>query len=145
MMKRGIEPLLGSLPGSLEQWLGTLVAEGSGHAETELAGILARACQGGSDVGTAVGVEDSRIEGKLTGFVTVDVNIDITSPGGHGDQAATFQLGQRGPFRQDGAVGGRIVERQQQRAGRRVLDAALDAREPPALRPAESLEAPAAG
>ena len=49
----------------------------------------------------AVGVEDSRIEGELTGLVTVDVHIDITSPGGHGDQAATFQLGQRGPFSQD--------------------------------------------
>ena len=78
-------------------------------------------------MGTPVGVEDSRIEGELTGLVTVDVNIDITSPGGHGDQASTFKLGQRGPFSQDGAVGGRIVERQQQRAGCGVLDVALDA------------------
>jgi hypothetical protein len=83
----------GPLPSSLEQWLGTLGTEGTGNAETELAGVLARACQCNSDVGMTVGVEDSRIEGELTGFVTIDVNIDITSPGGHGDQAATFHLG----------------------------------------------------
>jgi len=38
-------------------------------------------------------VEDSRVEGKMTGSVTSKVNIDIMSPGGHGDQAATFHLG----------------------------------------------------
>ncbi len=92
-MKRGIEPSSGTLPGPLEQWFSTLGTEGPRNAETELARVLARTCQSDSDVGTTVRVEDSRIEGELTGFVNIDVNIDITSPGAHGDQAATFHLG----------------------------------------------------
>jgi len=91
-MKRGIELSSGPRPDSLEQWLSTLGTEGPRNAETELARVRARTCQGDSDVGMTVRVEDSRIKGELTGFVNIDVNIDITSPGGHGDQAATFHL-----------------------------------------------------
>jgi len=76
----------------LEQQFGTLGAEGLDDAESKTIRIITRATQCGGNAGTAVGVKDGCIEGELTGFALF--SLDITGPGGHGDQAAAFQLGQ---------------------------------------------------
>ena len=59
----------------------------------------------------AVGVEYSRVKGKLPRYVNIDVRIEITRPRGQRDQATTFHLRQCGPFSQDGAVRGDVIER----------------------------------
>ena len=113
------EPVSREGVGRPPTWPGRAAARRRGRAgparraAAEAVGVVARAAR--SDAMTRSRPSGSSTTASIASAGPAVVALDVARPGGHGDDAAPFELGQGAPLGQHGAVGRRVVERGEER------------------------------